>query len=77
MAEQNSGSNNKRKAKLGVHKQILTYLLLKDHNFGQQLSKEEVVFLHKFRYDTDIRVILSYALVTCEQAPKNAQRAQQ
>ena len=30
----NSGGNNKIKAKLGINKQILTYLLLKDHNFA-------------------------------------------
>ncbi len=33
-AKQNSGGNNKIKAKLGINKQILTYLLLKDHNFA-------------------------------------------
>ena len=33
MAERNSGGNNKIKAKLGVNKQILTYLLLKDQPF--------------------------------------------
>ncbi len=31
----------------------------------------------KNKYDTDIRTILTYTLVTCDQAPKNAQRARQ
>ena len=35
----NSSGNNEIKAKLGINKQILTYLLLKDHNFAQRLIK--------------------------------------